>query len=58
MRRLPEKENDLLLHLIVIQGRAISRDELLTGVWKFSAKCISTRTIDMDVARTREKLRG
>ena len=54
---LSEKENDLLLHLIVNQGRAISRDELLTCVWKLSPKGISTRTIDMNVARTREKLR-
>ena len=54
---LSEKENDLLLHLVINQGRAISRDELLTCVWKLSPKGVSTRTIDMNVARTREKLR-
>jgi DNA-binding response OmpR family regulator len=36
--------------------RAVSRDELLENVWRLSPKGLSTRTIDMHVARLREKL--
>ena len=36
---------------------AIARDELLSSVWRLSPKGISTRTIDMHIARLREKLR-
>ena len=38
-------------------GRAIDRDELLSNVWRISPRGLSTRTIDMHVARLREKLR-
>jgi len=38
-------------------GRAIARDELLANVWRISPRGVSTRTIDMHVARLREKLR-
>ena len=38
-------------------GRAISRDELLASVWNLSPQGIKTRTIDMHIARLREKLR-
>lgn len=54
---LSEREADLLRYLIANAGRAISRDELLANVWRISPKGISTRTIDMHVARLREKLR-
>lgn len=54
---LSEKEAELLSYLISNSGRAISRDELLSGVWHLSPKGISTRTIDMHIARLREKLR-
>jgi len=54
---LSEKEADLLCYLIRNRGRAISRDELLSSVWRLNPKGISTRTIDMHVARLREKLR-
>ena len=54
---LSEKEAELLRYLISNSGRAISRDELLSSVWKLSPKGITTRTIDMHIARLREKLR-
>ncbi|MFK7767615.1 MAG: response regulator transcription factor [Mariniblastus sp.] len=54
---LSEKESELLRYLATNSGRAISRDELLSSVWRLSPQGISTRTIDMHVARLREKLR-
>ena len=54
---LSEKEIDLLRYLITNSGRAISRDELLSSVWRLSPKGITTRTIDMHIARLREKLK-
>ena len=38
-------------------GRAISRDEILSRVWRLDPSGINTRTIDMHIARLREKLR-
>jgi DNA-binding response OmpR family regulator len=37
-------------------GRAIARDEILANVWQISPEGLPTRTIDMHVARLREKL--
>ena len=54
---LSEKEAELLRYLANNCGRAISRDELLSSVWRLNPKGISTRTIDMHIARLREKLR-
>lgn len=54
---LSEKELDLLRYLAQHSGRTISRDEILQRVWRLHAKNVSTRTIDMHVARLREKLR-
>ncbi len=54
---LSEREADLLRYLATNNGRAISRDELLSSVWRLSPKGISTRTIDMHVARLRDKLK-
>lgn len=54
---LSEKETELLRYLIRHCGRAISRDELLANVWRISPQGIATRTIDMHIARLREKLR-
>lgn len=53
---LSDRENELLQYLVANRGRAISRDELLASVWRLNPKGISTRTIDMHVARLREKL--
>ena len=54
---LSEKESELLQYLVCNRGRAISRDELLSSVWRLNPKGISTRTIDMHIVRLREKLR-
>jgi DNA-binding response OmpR family regulator len=53
---LSEREIELLRYLAANSGRAISREELLTNVWRISPKGLSTRTIDMHIARLREKL--
>ncbi len=55
---LSEREVELLRYLASNPGRAISRDELLANVWRLSPRGITTRTIDMHVARLREKLRS
>jgi len=54
---LSEREADLLKYLAANSGRAISRDEILTRVWRLDPRGIETRTIDMHIARLREKLR-
>jgi DNA-binding response OmpR family regulator len=54
---LSEREVELLRYLATHNGRAISRDEILAGVWGLDPAGITTRTIDMHVARLREKLR-
>jgi len=54
---LSEREIELLRYLVKNGGRAIARDELLANVWRISPRGVSTRTIDMHVARLREKLR-
>jgi DNA-binding response OmpR family regulator len=55
---LSEKECELLGYLARHRGRAISRDELLQRVWRLEPSSVTTRTIDMTVARLREKLGG
>lgn len=52
-----EREMELLRYLAANAGRAISRDELLRRVWRMDPKGLETRTIDMHIARLREKLR-
>jgi len=54
---LSEREVELVRYLAANSGRAIARDELLANVWRISPRGLPTRTIDMHVARLREKLR-
>jgi len=54
---LSEREAALLCYLAQNSGRAISRDELLARIWRLPSNAFRTRTIDMHVARLREKLR-
>ena len=54
---LSQQEMNLLRYLILNPDRAISRDEILSRVWRISPNGLPTRTIDMHVARLREKLR-
>jgi DNA-binding response OmpR family regulator len=54
---LSERERDLLRYLASNTGRAIARDELLLRIWRIEPGRVETRTIDMHIARLREKLR-
>lgn len=53
---LSDREFDLMKYLASHSGRVISRDELLQNVWHLRPNGMSTRTIDMHIARLREKL--
>jgi DNA-binding response OmpR family regulator len=53
---LSDREMELLRYLSANPGRPISRDEILLHVWQIKPSTIETRTIDMHVARLREKL--
>lgn len=58
-RELSSREVELLRYLAAHAGRAVSRDELLSRVWRLNPRSVAeTRTIDMHVARLREKLRS
>jgi DNA-binding response OmpR family regulator len=54
---LSEREAELLRYLVTHRGRAVAREELLANVWRITPHGLPTRTIDMHVARLREKLR-
>jgi DNA-binding response OmpR family regulator len=54
---LSEREQQLLRYLAKHAGRAVARQELLENVWQIDARGVSTRTVDMHIARLREKLR-
>ena len=54
---ISERESELLRYLAQHRGRAVSRDELMARVWRLPSSAVRTRTIDMHVARLREKLR-
>jgi DNA-binding response OmpR family regulator len=54
---LSEREAMLLRYFAQNAGRAISRQELLHRVWHLAPDGLETRTVDMHVARLREKLR-
>jgi DNA-binding response OmpR family regulator len=54
---LTEREAEILHYLAVNPGRAIARDEILARVWGIEPRGLHTRTVDMHVARLRERLR-
>lgn len=56
IQSLSEREMALLEYLARHPGRPIERDELLRGVWQIDATGVSTRTVDMHIARLREKI--
>ena len=56
-QELSEREVEILRYLAANPGRAISREELLSRVWRMNPRGVETRTIDMHIARLREKLR-
>ena len=53
---LSEREATLLRYLACNPSRIIARDELLARVWQLDPKGLSTRAIDMHIARLRDKL--
>jgi len=53
---LSEREAQLLRYLVSNAGRAVSREEILSRVWGIEPTGIETRTIDMHIARLREKI--
>ncbi len=57
-RDLSQREVQLLEYLASNSGRAIARDELLSRIWRVNPKGVETRTVDMHIARLREKLRS
>ena len=54
---LSEREAELLQFLVAHADRAVTRDEILAQVWRLNPDAVETRTVDMHVARLREKLR-
>lgn len=54
---LSQREGELLRYLSQNAGRAVSRKEILSRVWRLDPSGIETRTIDVHIARLREKLR-
>lgn len=54
---LSGREAALLEYLANHAGRVITRDEILLRVWQLNPHCTITRTIDMHVAKLRDKLR-
>lgn len=54
---LSEREAELIRYLAANAARAVAREELLANVWGINPRGITTRTIDMHIARLREKLR-
>jgi DNA-binding response OmpR family regulator len=53
---LSPREVQLIQYLAQHSERVVSRDELLQNVWGIDSRGVTTRTIDMHVARLREKL--
>ncbi len=56
VRRLTEREAEVIAYLARHSGRTVERAELLRSVWGLNPVGIDTRTIDMAVARLRDKL--
>jgi DNA-binding response OmpR family regulator len=55
-QQLSEREVGILRHLAANRARAVDRDELLQQVWGLNPRGIETRTVDMHIARLREKI--
>lgn len=53
---LSQRECGILRYLAANAGRAIARNELLHRVWGIDPRGVETRTVDMHVARLRDKL--
>ena len=55
-RKLTERESSILRYLFASRGRPVPRDELLRHVWNYNPEGLETRTVDMHIARLREKI--
>ena len=55
-QQLSERETEVLRYLAANPNRAIARAELLRSVWGLDPNGLHTRTVDMHVARLREKI--
>lgn len=55
-QQLSEREVGILRHLAANRSRAVDRDELLQQVWGLNPRGLETRTVDMHIARLREKI--
>ena len=55
-RPLTDRETAILRFLAANRERAVDRKELLHHVWGLNPKGIQTRTVDMHIARLREKI--
>lgn len=55
VRRLSEKETAILAYLHGHRGRAVPREELIQRVWGLNPRGMSTRAVDMHIARLRDK---
>lgn len=54
--KLTNKEYELVKHLATHPGRVVSKDEIMTRVWKMDPRMVETRSVDTTLARLREKL--
>lgn len=54
---LSEREVELLRYVVTNPKRVLSREEILSKVWRLDPHGVETRTVDMQMARLREKLR-
>lgn len=54
---ISERECNLIRYLASNPARAVSRNEILSRVWRINPEGMNTRTIDMHIARLRDKLR-
>ena len=54
--RLSNREQELLRYLIEHCEKVLPREELLTGIWKYSPN-VTTRTVDTHILNVRKKLR-
>lgn len=53
---LTGKEYELLTYMATHEGRIVTRDELLRRVWEVDPRLVETRSVEMTIARLREKL--
>jgi DNA-binding response OmpR family regulator len=54
---LSETEANILAYLLAHKDRAVTREDLLVGVWGIPPHGLETRAVDMHIARLRAKLK-